>query len=111
MFKKTNKYKPSLGSLTADQILEDMNTFKIPKSAINSSISEILEKSNISHDEWWTLYEVFNTNIESLKDVTLALEKYKKQAIECNLEHKESSKRVIEEIEGCIEKIKQIELS
>lgn len=105
MFNKKNKYHPPSACIKSNEILEDMQTFKRNNPVHIDDFKDIEGYSTISNDKWWSLFGVFNSEIEILKDLTLTLAQNKIKLSESKMELKETSSRVIEELETCLSKV------
>lgn len=74
MFKKTKKLNPAPKLLTIEQILSDLETFKVPKSEIKQATRFLSPNDPEFDKEWWKLFETFVDDVDQLKTMQETLD-------------------------------------
>uniref|UniRef100_A0A1L8DD49 Uncharacterized protein n=1 Tax=Nyssomyia neivai TaxID=330878 RepID=A0A1L8DD49_9DIPT len=71
------KLPPAPPMLSAEEILEDMETFKAEKPE-NPNVRQPQDTESVQLEEWWKLFETFQKDVVHMKDIRERLEQVKR---------------------------------
>ncbi|KAL5279404.1 hypothetical protein ACFFRR_003796 [Megaselia abdita] len=107
MFRKKSRVQsnPPPAPPTAEEIIEDLETFHIPKK-LPVRTRQIEDKSNL--EEWWNMFETFLQDLSDMKTTKTTLNGYKISLESSQLEIETLGKNIENDIEENLEKTKSV---
>lgn len=117
MFRSTKKLEDPPKVMAMQEILEDLETFKINPKIINrqqllddvkAKTEEELGKTNQSLPEWWEGFEVNQLQIKDLENTTQRLDQLKQSLREQASEIEKQKYALINEAEANLKKIRTL---
>lgn len=111
MFKKQNKLVPP-SSLTSEQILEDLVTFKPPELPTPEPSDRIRTlPSNSEVESWWKIFETFVADVEDFRVLRNHMNDLRSNLIAANLDLSTTSNDIKGKIENTLKLIHQDSLT
>lgn len=106
MFKKSIPNLSPPEPPTIDEILEDIETFRIDKPVV-TAIRELTASATKqqSEEEWWNTFETFLQDSNDFKAIKSQILEYKNRLKEADEEILEVSNQIKKEIEETLEKV------
>ncbi|KAH8419122.1 hypothetical protein KR222_005601 [Zaprionus bogoriensis] len=116
MFKKSKpKVAPPPTAPTLDEILGDIETFKVGQPSGNSFSSSaavehalLTEPENLTLETWWQVFDEYDRKVKKLETMEGALDTHKEKLLACKLELENNAKLLREGIQKQQELIKQV---
>lgn len=109
MFRKKSRVQenPPPNPPTAEEILEDLETFHIPKK-LTVRTRQVEDRSNSNLEQWWNMFETFLQDLNDMKSNKTALNGYKLSMEASYLEIETLGKNIENDIEENLEKTKSV---
>lgn len=91
---------------TIDEILEDIQTFRIDKPIVHTTreLTTSATKQQQSDEEWWSVFETFLQDCKDFKTIRAQILEYQNRLKEADEEILEVSNQLKKEIEETLEK-------
>lgn len=114
MFKSKKMSNPPK-SLSMDQIMEDMETFKVDKLPINRTeiIKDLMllreeDKKDMTLNQWWDLFQSYRLQINDMERLQKEIKEIKNKLKDEQLEIATARESILNEISMNLERIKKI---
>ena len=112
---KSKKISDPPKSLTMEQIMEDMETFKVEKIPINRTeiIKDLMllreeDKKDMTLNQWWDLFQSYQLQINDMEKLQKEIKELKSKLNEEQSEIATARESILNEISMNLERIKEI---
>ncbi|CAO1314854.1 unnamed protein product [Diamesa serratosioi] len=111
--KKLNSEPPK--SLSMQQIMEDMETFKVDKQPMNRTeiVKDLMllreeDKKDMTLNQWWDLFELYQLQINDMEKLQKEIKEMKNRLKDEQSEIASARESILNEISMNLERIKEI---